>query len=167
MIAVVSLPHMSDDEPEDTVLIARDGTLVGGRANSRGMSRHNRLARRGLTLACRDAASDEQLVDWLLTIAIDGEWPEKRKKPGRPPSSPVMVAPPPGESMRRYAFEEFFRRGYGMPMQAVLVKAELEARARTLDNAADAIDVGALDAGAAGILEAVLQKALAAQAEDE
>lgn len=142
----------------------------------RGSTRDERLSRRGLAFACQDAVSDEELVEWLLSIAIDGRWPSRARPVQQAGeqyaqykeiTDPTLVAMPPGEGIRKYALEEFIRRRNGQPMQAIQIKAEVEARTRILDNADDVIDVGALDPAAALALEQVFMRALAPVSDDD
>lgn len=135
-----------------------------------GPTKQQLVQRRGLAFACRDAVSDEELVEWLLTIAVDGKWPVRSRpvhqgKAGPAKvldTDPTILAMPPGEPMRKYAFEEFIRRRDGQPMQAVMISAEVEARKRLIDNAADVIDIAALSPSTAQTLESLLMQAIAA-----
>src|ERR1043165_1013549 len=98
----------------------------------RGLTDNKRLSNRGLAFACHEAVSDEELAEWLLTIAIEGRWP-KRSRPYTqsetrhitPSPDPVGVAMPPGEGVRKYALEEFIRRRNGMPIQGIQLQAQI------------------------------------------
>lgn len=119
-------------------------------------------AARSLAIACQEAASDEEIAEWLLEIA-SGRWPHIRgKKPESPSETPIKLdtnVAPSGEQ-RMQALKEFLLRRDGQPMQAVVLKADIEARARRIENASDAIEVEAFDANSAGVLEAALWRAL-------
>lgn len=137
------------------------------------------VAKKSLALACQDAASDEEIAEWLLRIAIDGEWPEKRRrrrkrdgtieerelKPGTADANAAarmaeLSITPPDSTHRVMALKMFLERRNGQPMQAIALRAELEARTRVISQANDVIDLDALDAGAALVLEAGLTRAL-------
>lgn len=134
--------------------------------NPSGKALPEKLAARSLALACQDAATDEEIAEWLLTIAIDGKWPEGRPRRGghKPVTTPertaLVEAGPPDGGQRMAALKEFLLRRDGQPMQAVVLKADIEARARVVNNANDAIALDDIDPTAAGALELVLMKAL-------
>ncbi len=144
--------------------------------NPRGPNAVTGVAKRSLALACQEAASDDEIAEWLLRIAIDGEWPEKRKRRRGRNGEPEersdkaitdasvrmaeLTSTPPDGTHRAMALKMFLERRNGMPMQAIALRAELEARTRVISQANDVIDLDALDAAAAGVLEAGLTRAL-------
>jgi hypothetical protein len=119
------------------------------------------VAARSLALACQDAATDQEIAEWLLEIA-SGRWPDIRPKKG-PDGKPLerLMESPPDGTQRMTALKEFLLRRDGQPLQAVALKAEIEARARLIHNAEDVIDVDAIDANAARLIEDAFTKALA------
>lgn len=132
------------------------------------------VAKRSLALACQEAASDDEIAEWLLRIAIDGEWPDKRaRRRGRGGKIEERTEPteqqkrlneitstPPDSTHRVMALKMFLERRNGQPMQAIALRAELEARTRVISQANDVIDLDELDADAALVLEAGLTRAL-------
>ncbi len=132
--------------------------------NPGGRALPTRIAARSLALVCKEAVSDEELVDILLTIA-SGRWPEIRPAPKNPKGeTPTMIdmTSPPDGTHRMAALKEFILRRDGQPMQSIALIADIEARARRIENASDAIELEAIDAVAAGVLEVALIKALGA-----
>lgn len=121
-----------------------------------------KVAARSLALACQDAATDQEIAEWLLEIA-SGRWPNIRPKTG-PDGKPLekLMETPPDGTQRMTALKEFLLRRDGQPLQAVALKAEIEARARLIHNAEDVIDVDAIDASAARLIEDAFSKALQA-----
>ncbi len=144
---------------------ANNSTWVPGMKspNPGGIAKPDRLAARSLALACREAASDEQIAEWLLEIA-SGRWPEiraaKRKSNVDGVPNVVDMTSPPDSTHRMAALKEFLLRRDGQPMQSVVLMADIEARARRIDNASDAIDIGDWDPVAAGALEVALTRAI-------
>ncbi len=136
--------------------------------NPSGKATPDRMAARTLAMACRDAVTDEELLEWYLAIA-SGWWPTIRPAPKGKQGKELAAAleSPPSEGIRWKALEEFSKRRNGMPMQGVVVQADLEIRSRILDNAADIIDVQALDVTAARVLEQALAGALALTTTDD
>lgn len=133
-------------------------TNVAGRGGRAVLS-----AARSLAIACQEAATDEEIAEWLLEIA-SGRWPAIRdaKKPKTPSETPIQLdtnVAPSGEQ-RMQALKEFLLRRDGQPMQAVVLKADIEARARRIENASDAIEIESFDPNSAGVLEAALWRAL-------
>jgi len=128
--------------------------------NPSGGAKPERMAARSLALACREAASDEEIAEWLLEIAA-GRWPEIRPAKGKSSTeTPLHMTEPPDGTHRMAALKEFLLRRDGQPMQAVILKADIEARARRIENASDAIEIETDDPAVAGALEAALFKAL-------
>ena len=134
------------------------------------------VAKRSLALACQEAASDDEIAEWLLRIAVDGEWPEKRRKRRKRDGTieeraevkttdaaarmAELSQTPPDATHRVMALKMFLERRNGQPMQAIALRAELEARSRVISQANDVIDLDELDAAAATVLEAGLTRAL-------
>lgn len=136
-------------------------TKGGPSPNPGGRARPERQAARSLAMACREAASDEEIAEWLLTIA-SGRWPDIRplKADAAKPLSIAMDSGPPDGTHRMGALKMFLERRDGQPMQAVVLKAELEMRSRQLANATDAIVLDDIDPMVAGVVEAALTKSL-------
>ncbi len=144
-------------------------SLVKGGAslNPSGKDRGTIVSARSLALACRDAASDEEIAQWLLEIA-SGRWPDIRpavKRANVTAETPIQVDMPPSPPdgpQRMAALKEFLLRRDGQPMQAVVLKADIEARARRIENASDAIEIEAFDPAVGAALEVALTRALGA-----
>lgn len=145
----------------------------GKTTNPTGLTRSDRIAKRGLAITLRDIVSDEEIGEALVAIALEGRWPTHvtySGKRGRPGHGKVEVTPAaqtlaamsaaPDGSHRMMALKFLLERRNGAPMQGVLLKAELDARQRTIDAAGDVVDLDALDPAAANLLEASLTKAL-------
>ncbi len=140
--------------------------IKGGKSiNPSGKPLAARLAAKTLAIACREAASDEEIAEWLLEIA-SGRWPDirpdKPKRGGNPDATPIAIdmSSPPDGAHRMAALKEFLLRRDGQPMQSVVLKADIEARARRIDNASDAISFDDWDPIAAGALEVALTRAI-------
>lgn len=139
-------------------------------SNPTGLTRADRIAKRSLAITLREMISDETIGEALIAIAFEGRWPtHKVATGGRPrvevhPAAAGMAAmsSAPDGAQRMMALKYLLERRDGMPMQAILLKAEIDARQRTLDASGDAIDLDALDTEAAEILERSLMKALGA-----
>jgi len=130
--------------------------------NLSGVSVASAKARRGILWALEDAISDDEYAEALASIAF-GQWPKRRARdgaPAKPSGAHEAVEGPPDGTHRMAAWKMIGDRKYGKPMQAVMIKAELEARSRVVENAADAIDVEALDGAAASVIESALRRAL-------
>lgn len=144
-------------------------TPVRMSGNPHGVNGPDRRARRGILWALDDALSDEEYAEALISIVF-GQWPKRTRAAGAPPKvegpREALETAPDG-THRMQALKMIGDRKYGKPMQAIMIKAELEARSRLVENAADAIDVDALDGAAASVLEAALRRALVAGGVDE
>lgn len=133
-----------------------------------GLTTTDRIAKRGLAIVAREMVSDEEIIGALIEIGLEGKWPtHKVPTGGRPRKETHPVAAPlaamsssPDGAHRMMAIKMLLERRNGMPMQGVLLKAEIDARTRAINAAGDAIDLDALDGGAAELLEQVLTKAL-------
>lgn len=149
--------------PLEVVVVGNPNWVKGGASpNPSGRTSREKLAARSLALACQAAASDEEIAEWLLVIA-SGRWPDIRPASGKgKDGTPELMTMPPDGAQRLAALKEFLLRRDGQPMQAVYLKADLEARARIVNNANDAIAIDDIDPAAAGALEQVLAKALGA-----
>lgn len=135
---------------------------VKGQGPNAGIVREQRNAARSLAIACKEAASDEQIADWLLKIAAGIDpWLNIES----PSDRPIALPDAPDWTHRMAAFKMFLERRDGMPMQAVVLKAEVEAIQRMQVDASDAIDVDSLDPVAARALEIALTGALSAGSE--
>lgn len=141
--------------------------------NPTGLTVRDRIAKRGLAITLREMVSDEEIGEALVAIALEGRWPTRTTysgQRGRPGHGKVEVHPAaqplaamsttPDGAHRMMALKFLLERRNGMPMQGVLLKAEIDARTRAIDAAGDAIDLDALDTGAAELLEQALTKAL-------
>lgn len=144
-------------------------------ASRPGLTVRDRIAKRGLAITLREMVSDAEIGEALVAIALEGRWPTRvtysgqRGRPGHgkvevvPAAQPLAaMASAPDGSHRMMALKFLLERRNGMPMQGVLLKAEIDARQRTIDAAGDAIDLDALDTDAATILEQALMKSLGA-----
>lgn len=141
--------------------------------NPTGLTTADRIAKRGLAITLREMVSDEEISEALIAIALEGRWPTRvtysgqRGRPGHgkvevhPAAQPLaQMSSAPDGAHRMMALKFLLERRNGMPMQGVLLKAELDARSRALDAAGDVVDVDALDPRAAEILEQSLTRAL-------
>lgn len=133
----------------------------GQSGNPSGRPVPERQAARSLAAACREAASDEEVTEWLLTI-LDGRWPEIKALKGKDtkPLQRALESGPPDGHHRMQALKHYLERRDGMPMQAVALKAEFEMRARRLENANDSIALDDIDPAVASMVELALTKSL-------
>lgn len=128
-----------------------------------GLSRAARIAKRNLAIVLQEMVSEEAIGKALIAIAFEGRWPRGLDDSD---AKKILDAAPDG-AQRMMAIKYLLERRNGMPMQSVVLQAEIEARHRTLSNADDVIDVESIDVTAARALEAALGKALALGEPDE
>jgi len=130
--------------------------------NPTGFATAERIAARSLAIVLREQAPPEQIGEWLLAV-INGEDPPpigaSRGKGKTKPSSAIPIVEF-DATHRLQALKMLLERAEGMPMQAIVLKAEIDARAHANANAGDIIDVEAIDPVAARVLEASLLAAL-------
>lgn len=124
---------------------------VGSNARSPAITK----AQRSLALACREAASDEQVAEWLIAIAAGRDPWAKVAGNGAP-----VFSSPPDWTHRIAALKMFLERRDGAPMQSIQLRAEIDAVTRGELGGRDVIDVESLEANAQDVLRTALRRAL-------
>ena len=125
--------------------------------NPTGKAKPQLAAARTLAAHLREAVSDAQIGEWLLAIFAGRDPFVKVNNTDNLPQAPSV---PLDWTHRMAAMKMLLERRDGMPMQAVVLKGELEMRARAIDDAAGVIQVSTLDASARAALRRGLAHAL-------